>query len=160
MGSGTSVSNMVRETLVELREHDICPKFSSQPNKTGYTIKYTIDDRCLLAAYFDNLDKPITEQKLEEQTGMPTKIYALIDKMHELGYFHGDLTDLEIQINKTTFDVKIVGFTDKTLSRINHIDEQYIHEYNKKFDVNYTTVAELINHERNLWREIFSYYLP
>jgi serine/threonine protein kinase len=107
----------------------------------------------IMVKYPTNLADYIEENnfhQLSQLNQIPNQIMVLIDQLHLLDIFHGDIHTGNIVLNPETNDVKIVDFGESR--RISRMKQSDIKFFNEVFDINppLTEIQQLIEFERTM----------
>jgi len=89
--------------------------------------------------------------ELSQLGDVPNKILDLIDQLHSLDIFHGDLHTSNIVFNPETDDVRLIDFGESR--RISQMSKKDISYFNEFFDLDtpLTTINQFVEFERTNW---------
>lgn len=141
-----TVSNSIEKILDLIKDSNICPEFTCKEICSGTW-------KVIMNRYPMTVGQYIDDNEGKDFSILTTKIYALIDKLHSKGIFHGDLHAENIVLDPITMDVRIIDFEDgrtQMIKSIKKIDIKKIREFFDTEEIN--TIDELIKYERNMWK--------
>jgi len=133
------------QSFINMLSDDIFPTYEITNNLLNMK-KYPM-------TLFEYQEKNNIENEIELDE-IPEKINILIDKIHKLGIFHGDLHSNNILIDPSNMEVRIIDFGKSVLIEdLEDNSDYYIKYYNDFWETNFKTIEELLDFEYNMWRD-------